>query len=249
MGVGVVAFVEFAALGALRALRWIPRFGSWADGVVKDKELWNCVQRFYIPTSRQLKRIESTTRSPIYVHFSETITGSSTIRAFEQQQRFTEYSEQLVDHNLVYYFSTIASYRFSPFTQAHCDSGVIAGIHGQSPPPLNFRLSENFLLIQKLFFQQYKKIPILGSLKVKLKFWAPVISSVGSSQLSVEKLQLPAPPPLYFFNPRRRWLINTTKCLLNAEVLGYISQILVSVIGLYRRAEWPYRGVLKTTVA
>ena len=69
------------------------------------------VQRFYIPTSRQLKRIESTTRSPIYVHFSETITGSSTIRAFQQQQRFTEHSEQLVDHNLVFYFATIASDR------------------------------------------------------------------------------------------------------------------------------------------
>jgi len=71
------------------------------------------MQRFYIPTSRQLKRIESTTRSPIYVHFSETITGSSTIRAFQQQQRFTEHSEQLVDHNLVFYFATIASNRFS----------------------------------------------------------------------------------------------------------------------------------------
>jgi len=69
------------------------------------------MQRFYIPTTRQLKRIESTTRSPIYVHFSETITGSSTIRAFQQQQRFTEHSDQLVDHNLVFYFATIASNR------------------------------------------------------------------------------------------------------------------------------------------
>ena len=37
--------------------------------------LYYFVQRFYVKTSRQLKRVESTTRSPIFNHFSETLTG------------------------------------------------------------------------------------------------------------------------------------------------------------------------------
>ncbi|KAI0238037.1 Multidrug resistance-associated protein 1 [Lamellibrachia satsuma] len=74
--------------------------------------LYYFIQRFYIPTSRQLQRIESTTRSPIYVHFSETVTGASTIRAYNVQRRFITTSMQHVDHNLVFYFSSIASNRW-----------------------------------------------------------------------------------------------------------------------------------------
>ncbi|XP_048247829.1 multidrug resistance-associated protein 1-like isoform X2 [Haliotis rufescens] len=77
--------------------------------------LYWLVQRFYIPTSRQLKRIESTTRSPIYTHFSETITGASSIRAYGATDRFYTESQERVDKNLVFYFAGIASNRWLGF--------------------------------------------------------------------------------------------------------------------------------------
>ncbi|BFZ19876.1 hypothetical protein BsWGS_22915 [Bradybaena similaris] len=69
--------------------------------------LYIIVQRIYIPASRQIRRIDSTTRSPIYVHFSETLSGVSSIRAYGVQERFTRQSQELVDYNFKFYFASI----------------------------------------------------------------------------------------------------------------------------------------------
>ncbi|XP_057681546.1 ATP-binding cassette sub-family C member 3 isoform X2 [Corythoichthys intestinalis] len=70
------------------------------------------VQRFYVATSRQLKRLESVSRSPIYSHFSETITGSSVIRAFGRHSAFVFMSDIKVDENQKSYYPGIVSNRW-----------------------------------------------------------------------------------------------------------------------------------------
>ena len=63
-------------------------------------------------TSRQLKRLDSVTRSPIYSHFSETLAGTATIRAFSSQQQFAEKSQQAVDDNQRAYYASVMSNRY-----------------------------------------------------------------------------------------------------------------------------------------
>ncbi|XP_036307045.1 ATP-binding cassette sub-family C member 3 isoform X1 [Pipistrellus kuhlii] len=70
------------------------------------------VQRFYVATSRQLKRLESVSRSPVYSHFSETVTGSSVIRAYGRSQAFEAISDAKVDTNQRSCYPSISSNRW-----------------------------------------------------------------------------------------------------------------------------------------
>lgn len=62
--------------------------------------LYLSVQNYYIRTSRELRRHESATRSPIYAHFQESLYGISTIRAYRQQARFERENTDRVDAHL-----------------------------------------------------------------------------------------------------------------------------------------------------
>lgn len=70
------------------------------------------IQRYYLRTSRELKRLDSVSKSPIYAHFQESLGGLTTIRAYRQQDRFALENEWRVDANLRAYFPSINANRW-----------------------------------------------------------------------------------------------------------------------------------------
>lgn len=63
--------------------------------------VYNYYQRFYITTVRDLKRISSITKSPIFALIQESLNGCETIRAYGQIKRFSFLNSSNIDNNQV----------------------------------------------------------------------------------------------------------------------------------------------------
>uniref|UniRef100_A0A8B9ISC9 MRP1 protein n=1 Tax=Amazona collaria TaxID=241587 RepID=A0A8B9ISC9_9PSIT len=70
------------------------------------------IQRYYIASSRQIRRLAGASHSPVISHFSETLVGRSTIRAFGHQERFIRKNNDVVYENLVYFYNNVISNRW-----------------------------------------------------------------------------------------------------------------------------------------
>ncbi|XP_053552301.1 multidrug resistance-associated protein 1-like, partial [Bombina bombina] len=74
--------------------------------------LYFFLQRFYVATSRQLKRLESVSKSPLYTHFNETLQGVNVVRAFREQERFIRESNLRLNTNQRFYYSSFVANRW-----------------------------------------------------------------------------------------------------------------------------------------
>ncbi|KAG8518496.1 Multidrug resistance-associated protein 1, partial [Galemys pyrenaicus] len=81
-------------------------------GVIPLVFLYFTIQRYYMASSRQIRRLAGASRSPIISHFSETLSGVSTIRAFGHEQRFIQQNKEVVNENLVCFYNNTISNRW-----------------------------------------------------------------------------------------------------------------------------------------
>jgi ABC-type multidrug transport system fused ATPase/permease subunit len=73
------------------------------------------VQRRYLTTSRELKRFEAVTRSPLYSSFSAALKGLPTIRAFSAADRFRAVFLDALARNGAWFFSFLTCARWIGF--------------------------------------------------------------------------------------------------------------------------------------
>lgn len=94
MQVGACTFSYFGILGVIS---WsTPWFILMLPPVTV---VYYFLQRYYIPAARELQRLESVTRSPIYSGFSEAVNGIATIRAFNKASHFVRLEDHLISNN------------------------------------------------------------------------------------------------------------------------------------------------------
>lgn len=74
-------------------------------GVAPLMIIYYFVQRYYRRSYIELQRLDSVSRSPIYAHFSESLSGVETIRAYRLTEAFALSSDARVDTNHRAYFT------------------------------------------------------------------------------------------------------------------------------------------------
>ncbi|KAL2956307.1 hypothetical protein AAZX31_18G077700 [Glycine max] len=72
---------------------------AWQVFIVLIPVMAACIwyQRYYSASARELARLVGTCQAPVIQHFSETISGSTTIRSFEQESRFNDINMKMID--------------------------------------------------------------------------------------------------------------------------------------------------------
>ncbi|KAM3370274.1 hypothetical protein ACQJBY_017900 [Aegilops geniculata] len=90
-------------------------------GVVSTMSLWAIMPLlilfyaaylYYQATSREVKRMDSITRSPVYAQFSEALNGLSTIRAYKAYDRMSNINGKSMDNNIRFTLVNMSSNRW-----------------------------------------------------------------------------------------------------------------------------------------
>ncbi|XP_062100577.1 ABC transporter C family member 3-like [Humulus lupulus] len=98
MNIWIIFAFAFSCIQLLGYIAVISK-ASWQVFIVLVPVIAACIwyQQYYTSSSRELARLEGVCEAPVLQHFVETISGSTTIRCFDQESRFHERNMQLID--------------------------------------------------------------------------------------------------------------------------------------------------------
>ncbi|KAL7125587.1 hypothetical protein ABFS83_14G126500 [Erythranthe nasuta] len=107
------AFSIIQLLGTIAVMSQV----AWQVFVVFIPVTAICIwyQQYYIRTARELARLAGIERSPILHHFAESLAGTATIRAFNQQERFTDANLSLIDNHSRPWFHNVSAMEWLSF--------------------------------------------------------------------------------------------------------------------------------------
>lgn len=96
--IGQLLSSSFSIAGSMVAICLVTP--AFAPGLAMVVAVYFAITNYYRPVARELKRLDSLTRSPIYSHFSEALAGLPVLRAFHKQSLFRQVNEGRLDDNL-----------------------------------------------------------------------------------------------------------------------------------------------------
>ncbi|KAG0255528.1 hypothetical protein DFQ27_006214 [Actinomortierella ambigua] len=97
----VMQFAFFIAATPYFLILMVPLFGCYFF-----------LSSYFLISSRELKRLDSAARSPMYSHFNETLSGLATIRAYKDSDRFSTQASNMLDQSQQVFYLTNSTTRW-----------------------------------------------------------------------------------------------------------------------------------------
>ncbi|KAG5420363.1 hypothetical protein I9W82_002244 [Candida metapsilosis] len=143
---------------------------------------------YYVAISRELKRLVSVSRSPIYGHLGESLNGIDTIRAYGQNDRFDFIMNKVVDFNLrsQYMLTSINRWLFFRLQVV----GGLAVLSASLMLILSVRTAHPLTSSMAGFLMTYA-LQVTGSLRIVVRQSAEVETSIVAVERCLEYTQLP----------------------------------------------------------
>ncbi|ONI13655.1 hypothetical protein PRUPE_4G235100 [Prunus persica] len=93
--IGALANSMIQLLGIIAVMSQV----AWQVFIIFIPVIAICIwlQQYYISSARELARLVGVCKAPVIQHFAETISGSTTIRSFDQESRFRDTNMKLMD--------------------------------------------------------------------------------------------------------------------------------------------------------
>lgn len=132
------------------------------------------IQRYYLRSSRQLRLLDLETRSPLYSHFMETISGLATIRAFAWEQESKNTGSKLLNESQIpYYLLVLIQHWLSLVLDLTCAAMAVLIVGLAAATRHSASLGFTAVALVSL-------ISFSDNLKVLVSFWTKTETSLGA---------------------------------------------------------------------
>lgn len=148
--------------------------------------IYNELRKLFIPTSRELKRLRSACKSPIFSHLQESISGIEVIRAFSQVDRFVYKNMKNVNTLTKIDYSNNCANRWLSMRLQFISSIIVFACCLLILATVG---TKNQLSVGLIGFIMIRTLSVVGTLNAIIRYWA----EVETKSVAVERI-------IQFFN-------------------------------------------------
>ncbi|CAH2350549.1 multiple drug resistance-associated protein-like transporter 1 [[Candida] railenensis] len=154
--------------------------------------IYNQIRKYFIPCSRELKRLQSKSKSPQFAHIQESINGIDTVKAYNQADRFIFKNKQNIDKVITIGYLSQACNRWLSIRLQTISSILI---YASSLLSLLSIGGPNEINSSLLGFIMVYALSITYILNAVVRMWAEVETQSVAVERLVEYCNLPSEAP------------------------------------------------------